>query len=213
MADYSFVLLSDGSSDRALIPILEWLLREHFGTQHAFTGDWADLRELRHPPQTLSEKIERCLQLYEWDLLFVHRDAERQSTESRYTEIQNALSSVTRHEKVVVPPHIGVVPVRMQEAWLLFDEQAIRNAAENPNGKIELDLPHLATVEAIADPKATLYEALRTASQLTGRRLQKFEVRRSASRVSDFIDDFSPLRVLPAFQRLETDIQNLHLAE
>lgn len=215
MAETSFVLSSDGSSDRALIPILKWLLQEQFSATHAFIGNWGDLRNQRQPPKTFPERIERCLKLYPSDLLFIHRDAEGQSTRIRLDEIQNALTQVRQRAHVEIPQYVCVVPVRMQEAWLLFDEQAIRNAAENPNGKVELNLPRLSTVEHIPDPKETLDAALESASELTGRRLKKFQTRISASRVhvSELIADFSPLRILPAFQRLEADIQNLQIAE
>lgn len=67
-----------------------------------------------------------------------------------------------------------VVPVRMTEAWLLFDQLSIRAAAGNPRGVEELNLPKLDTIENIPDPKATLYKALTLASGLSTRRRSKF---------------------------------------
>jgi len=95
----------------------------------------------------------------------------------------------------------------MQEAWLLFDEPAIRTAAGNPNGRDHLDLPRLQHLEGLPDPKEVLYELLRTASGLSGRRRKKLPVSQLAQRVSDFIDDFAPLRTLPAFTALEVEIR------
>ena len=37
----------------------------------------------------------------------------------------------------------------MTEAWLLFDESAIRVVAGNPNGKNPLNIPDLSVVEQI----------------------------------------------------------------
>jgi hypothetical protein len=87
----------------------------------------------------------------------------------------------------------------MQEAWFLFDENAIRRAAGNPNGRTRLDLPALKNTEKAADPKSMLNQALKDASELTGRRLQKFDVNAAAHRVADLISDFSPLFALSAF--------------
>lgn len=101
----------------------------------------------------------------------------------------------------------SVIPVRMLEAWLLFDEVAIRKAAGNPGGKCQLNLPNLRRLEEIADPKNELHSVLQQASELTGRRLKKFNVYEKIFRVADLITDFSPLRQLSAFQALETDIQ------
>ena len=104
-----------------------------------------------------------------------------------------------------LPPTVPVVPVRMTEAWLLFDENAIRWAASNPNGSDPLPIP-MREVEDLPDPKDVLHEALRVASGLSGRRRQKFNVRDAVHRVGEYIDDFSPLRRLNAFQRLEEDL-------
>ena len=103
---------------------------------------------------------------------------------------------------------ICVVPVRMHEAWLLFDESAIRKAAGNPNDSVVLQPPATSIVEGIPDPKALLYDLLRTASERRGRRLKKFDPGKHARLVSEQIADFSPLRALSAFQRLEADVKN-----
>ena len=51
-----------------------------------------------------------------------------------------------------------------------------------------------------------LHGALRAASGLSGRRIHTFNARQAALRMADLIDDFAPLRALPAFQRLEADL-------
>jgi hypothetical protein len=59
-----FTLLSDGSSDRALLPIIRWTLRQHATQSITFNGDWADLRRLPKRPRDLSERIARTLSLF-----------------------------------------------------------------------------------------------------------------------------------------------------
>jgi hypothetical protein len=70
-------------------------------------------------------------------------------------------------------------------------------------------LPALKTIESLPDPKQNLRQCLRSASELTGRRLQRFrrEESNAARRVADYIEDFSPLRKLFAFQQLEADVE------
>jgi hypothetical protein len=137
-------------------------------------------------------------------LLFIHRDAETKALTERKREIELALQEVNPQQ---LPIHVCVVPVRMTEAWLLFDESAIRWAAGNRHGQNPLDLPRFAEIESLADPKSLLYELLRTASGLRGRRLRRFPVSFHASRVAGFIHDFSPLRNLPAFADLENSMR------
>ena len=54
--------------------------------------------------------------MYPCDLLFVHRDAERESIEQREKEIRESLEKSAMER---TPPVVRVIPVRMQEAWLL----------------------------------------------------------------------------------------------
>lgn len=188
---YRYSLLADGSSDRALLPILSWLLREL-----APSATWAEpdfaIRNAREP---VVAEVARTTSLYRPDILFVHRDAEAVAPDKRRTEIPKAAE--------VVP----VVPVRMTEAWLLFDEEAIRRAVGRPNRRHDLGLPAISRVEHVADPKLRLREALLTASEARGRQRSRLQTNLSACthRVADLITDFSPLRRLSAFQRVESD--------
>lgn len=203
MKELRYTLLTDGSSDRALLPLLNWLLRE-MRVQLAIQPIWADLGRLRNRPKDLAERIATCIAFYPCDLLFIHRDAERESRQTRVSEIERALAGVGSSQ--TVPPAVCVVPVRMQEAWLLFDESAIRRAAGNPNGRQPVQLPKMTDCEALPDPKTILHTALRDASGLAGRRLRQFDPHQAALRLADLIGGFAPLRALPAFRRLEADL-------
>jgi len=101
----------------------------------------------------------------------------------------------------------------MQEAWLLFDEGAIRRAAGNPRGTETLRLPRSAELEKLPDPKHALHSALKAASGLSGRRLRSFLPHRAARLVGQYITDFSALRVLSAFAAFETDVAALIAAQ
>jgi hypothetical protein len=201
MKSIRYTLLSDGSSDRMLMPILDWLLHQHC-PDHALDSNWADLGRLRQPPRSLPDKIKITLEFYPCDILFIHRDAEKESYETRYTQIQKAL------EGIQTPPAICVIPVRMQEAWLLFDQAAIRRAAGNPNSRIPLNPPDLNTVERLPDPKQILFDLIRTSSGLNGARLKKLNPHKRAFLVSGSITDFSPLRSVTAFQSMEKQLEN-----
>jgi hypothetical protein len=49
------------------------------------------------------------------------------------------------------------------------------------------------------DAKQTLHPLLRNASGKTGRRLKRFRVERAVYRLAELIEDYSPLKRLPAF--------------
>ncbi|MCG6862133.1 MAG: hypothetical protein LJE70_12770 [Chromatiaceae bacterium] len=191
-----FTLLTDGSSDAILIHPLTWMLQQHFS--FAINGTWADLRRLPNQPKRMRDRIAAALDLYPCHLLFVHRDAEGASLDRRVAEIKAAVTELP-------DPMVPVVPVRMQEAWLLIDEPALRCAAGNPNGGVDLDMPAIDRLEVIPNPKQVLHDLLVDASEHTGRRRKKLNPRRLAMRLGELIEDYSPLRRLTAFQRAEAE--------
>jgi hypothetical protein len=197
-----YALLSDGSSDKMLMPVLDWLLRRHC-SRYALEPQWADLGRLPQPPTKLPDRIRKTVELYEPDLLFIHRDAEKQLFELRHQQITTALAGLSSL------PAVCVIPVRMLEAWLHFDEGAIRKAAGNPNGRMLLQLPPVGSIEALPDPKALLYTMICDASGLASTRLKKLRPQKRAHLVAQSIDDFAPLQGLPAFRALEGELRRV----
>ncbi len=195
MERLDFTLLTDGSSDAILIEPIAWLLRQHLSIP--INGTWADLRRLRKPPKALRGKVEAALDLYPCDIIFIHRDAEGEAHSKRVEEIAAAVSQLPTFP-------VPVVTIRMQEAWLLIDEQALRRAAGNPNGRIAIDMPAIDRLEKIPDPKQVLHDLLLAASELAGRRRQTLKPGEKARRLGALIEDYGPLRRLSAFQAFET---------
>ena len=192
-------LVTDGASDVILVPILRWLMRQL--TAEPVEIRWADLRGFRVKPRSLAQRLAVAVREYPCQLLFVHRDAEGQDPHRRYEEIRGAVSGTACH-------HVCVVPVRMQEAWLLHDEAALREAADRPSGTHDLGLPPPHRWEQLPDPKRVLHDALRAANGATGRRAKNFRPKRAAHRLADLITDWSPLRNLGAFNQLEADARS-----
>ncbi len=200
MKEIRYTLLSDGSSDKALMPILSWLFYTHC-PEYAIQPEWADLSRLPRAPKKLPERIQWSVDLYPCELLFIHRDAEKIPWQQRASETRQALANIEQP-----PLAVCVRPVRMLEAWLLFDEMAIRKAANNPNGTQQLALPVTNSIEMLPDPKHILHNLLQLASGFSGkRRRKKLRINKFAFRVSDLIDNFEPLRELAAFKSLEDE--------
>lgn len=204
MEELRYTLLSDGPSYKALMPILTWLLRQHFPNL-PIQSRWSDLRRLPRPPRELHDRIRSSIELYPCDLLFVHRDAENTSLEERLSEINQAVLNASIDSQI--PAVICVVPIRMTEAWLLFDINAIRQAAGNPNGTVPLNLPTLSEIESIPNPKRVLRDILRTATELSARRRRRFDTNIAVQRIPECIEDFSSLRSLSAFIALEEELR------
>ncbi|MGO8765191.1 MAG: hypothetical protein ACLQSR_08675 [Limisphaerales bacterium] len=158
-------------------------------------------------PSSLEGRICKAMELFPCDILFIHRDAERETLETRNAEIRAAVASASGSGCAL--PAVAIVPIRMTEAWLLFDESAIRKAAGNPHGQVALNLPQLNKLESRPNPKKDLQTALQIASELKGRRLKKFNTTQAFRRIVDFLDDFSPLRQLPAYSAFERAVYRM----
>lgn len=190
-------LLTDGPSDEVLRYPLLWLCEQNAASPVAIR--WADLRILRKKPIGLRERIQAALAIEPCDLLFVHRDAEKDAPELRHREIRSAASKLL--------PQVAIVPIRMTEAWLLHNKEALCYAAGRPNFAEKLTLPPARQWESLPDPKDTLRSALRQASGATGRRARELNEGSATHHLAERIADWSPLRQLSAFQRLEADLR------
>lgn len=191
----TYTLLTDGSSDKTLIPIINWTLEQIPNIR--FNSQYAEVSI--KPSAGLLHRAAAAIKVYECDILLVHRDAETLAANLRIEEIREYLIELGK-------PYVPIVPIRMTEAWLLIDEQAIRSAANNPNGTIELSIPTANRLENILDPKNVLFEKLKLASELPFGRLRKFRPESCRHRVAELISDFSQLRNLSAFVQFEDDL-------
>ena len=203
-------LVADGSSDSLLRPILEWLLDQHLPTGSTLNlqvPEWGRLPD-KISVKTLPEKLLAARLFFTAPVYFIHRDVEKDGTwEKRNQEIDHAIQRVFKSQP---PPYVRVIPVQMTETWLLHNEKAIREAAENPSGRDYLPLPSLHELETQKHAKTLLLAVLRDASGLSGRKLQKFEAyeRRRLHRLAALQQEkgFAVLRTLPAFQALEQEV-------
>ena len=193
-------LVTDGASDVMLVPVLQWLMGQL--TAEAFEIRWADLRGLRGKPRGSGPESWRLpsasILVNSSSCTEMQRGRTRASVTRRYAEAADTTAC----------SHVGVVPVRMQEAWLLHDEAALREAADRPSGTGDLGLPPPHRWERLPDPKKVLHDALRAANGATGRRAKSFRPKRAAHRLAALVTDWRPLRSLAAFNRLEADTRS-----
>lgn len=194
MKSLSICLLCDGSSDFCIADIIQWLMDENFpdlGFRTILAKDQVPAKG------SLTERLHKVANDYKPDLIVCHRDAERESLASRIDQVNAAADGI-------FCPVVAAVPVRMLESWLLADERAIRCAADNSNGKSDLALPKPGQIESLADPKCELFNALRIASGLGTNRMRRFNENRARSQITNFVQDFSPLRIQSGFAKFET---------
>ena len=129
----SYVLVADGGTDRALVPIIEWAIHRLDPVVEILEAEFrkrtGSVRDFLDGFQTGAM------------IVFVHRDGENQAPADRLREFDG----VDRRD--VVP----IVPIRMTEAWLLVSAAAIARAADRPEAAITV--PAVQHLDTITNPK------------------------------------------------------------
>jgi hypothetical protein len=196
------LFVCEGTSDRPLADHLGGMLRQRGHDVDIATPDFDRIAD--RVGATVVAKLRAAAEYGgAYDLVIVHRDADGEGVEARRTEITDAAAQV-----FPVAPVVAVVPVRMTEAWLLLDGNAIRLVAGNPNGRRDLGLPTVRQVERLADPKQRLRETLVMASDSSGRRLDTFKRRFNEHRrlLLERVDLCGPPAALTAVQDLVREV-------
>ena len=205
MESIRYTLIADGSSDKALMNIIKWLLDDLY-PKIPNKGTFAEFRNLKHPPKKgdVKGQIEFAKFLYPFDILFYHRDAET----NKKNIIDDRIAEIIKHlNEELIPKTIFIIPIKMMENWLLFDETAIKKAAGNRNYNKILGLPPISSIENVSDPKIFLHELLREVSGLKSRQLKNFNVHQAVHLVAENITDFSILRQLSSFKKFEENLK------
>lgn len=187
----SFVFIGEGTSDYPLVGILRELIRRSGADEvQGLQRQW---------PGSSHEKLAKLVKeaAAPYDLVFLHRDADSTDPGPRTEEVRRALAE---HELKGVP----VVPVQETEAWLLTDEQAIRDVVGRSRGRADLGLPGLKRIEQTKDPKEVLAAACVRASEASGRRLKQARSRFNDQRrtLLDRLDLDGPVTELASFRHL-----------
>ena len=170
------LLVAEGTSDEPLAEIVEDLFRA-CGLEVRISSPDYSLLGARVGKGLADRFVAGDRLLTDVAVVVAHRDVDNTDRATRLREMSSALE-----RSGLDVPLVPVIPVRMTEAWLLLDEQAIRRVAGNPNGRRDLGLPNTAEVERVADPKSILRDAILDAAAVSGRRrdrlARRFDVNR-----------------------------------
>ncbi|KIG18431.1 hypothetical protein DB30_00716 [Enhygromyxa salina] len=201
--------IAEGKSERALIGVLEQLCRRA-GVDEVEI-EWAQdlLVHFDRLGKQLGPRIQTLLTHDpDFDLLFIHRDADQAGLEARRAEIDEALASCPGS-----PGCVRVIPVRETEAWLLADPRPLRDVVGNPGRSNDLGLPRKpAQIEACSDPKQALRDSLARAS-LSSRKhklktLTNTQFGEFRARLLEQLDIDGPVTKLDSWQRLLEELES-----
>ncbi|NJK84522.1 MAG: DUF4276 family protein, partial [Saprospiraceae bacterium] len=171
---------ADGTSDRALMNVIDWTLQDLL-PMVSVSRQFADLGSLIKPPplDRLDLRIQKAVDLYPCDILFVHRDCEGRTKKDFIERLQEIALAVEKGN--VSNRTVSIVPIRMMEAWLLFDPQAIKLAAGNKNYRPPISLPKHKDLENLSNPKQMLHHLLKRSEwKKKDGELSKFNVQQAS---------------------------------
>lgn len=205
------VLIAEGKADRALTNVLERLCHKYGYSEIAVEWIWDHLA-LYGGGKDLVSKL-KTLELFEnnfginFEIVFVHRDADQVGLDSRLAEIGRAVEALSLR----TVGYVSVVPVQETEAWLLADADAIRRTV-GCSKSVTLDIPSSDRIESLKDPKSKLRDVLTQARRAQRRTQSNKDIDdRSFGRyrreLLETLDINGPVSSLPAWQRLEADIK------
>ena len=185
----AYAVVADGGTDRLLVPIIQWAVHRLDPAVEILEPEFR--KRKGGVAEFLADYSTGAM------LIFVHRDSEKLTLEERLDEFD------TVNRQNVVP----LIPVRMSEAWLLFNGSAIARAAGRPS--FHVPVPKVVQIEDIPDPKAWLDKLLfQAAGEPAGRRGKIFKrsISRRRTGVAEYISDYSPLEQLPAFRSFQQSL-------
>jgi hypothetical protein len=193
----------EGNSDKYFFPTLCLRVLANMGPNEAFLPV-EPLEKPSIPEPTHKNFLLAIAKEYvNFDLLFIHVDADAPDIELAYqNKILPVLQSAQASPKIYNTNWVAIIPVRNLEAWILADFEAFKASTGTKLPATELGFPpRPIDAEKLADPKATLNQALKLAYK---KRTSNYEdeLGSIAKRIN-----LNMLRKLPAYQGFE---QQLH---
>lgn len=216
-------LYVEGPTDARALPVLVRRTAEHILTQRGRPD--VDVLEPLVIGQVEADDhagriLEAARSTHGYHVLLVHADADAPTREKAYQErflpglnrVHEAASAAEKVCKLLIP----LIPVRMTEAWMIADAEAVREVIGTDVPAADLGLPARPhEVEAVQDPKGVLAEAVRRA--IASRRLRRrFSIGSLYEPVAQTVR-LECLAGVPAFQQFEQELTRalvaLRLAE
>jgi len=206
-------LFAEGLTDhRFLGSVLNRLCTELCHSHGRTPVDIGEVLELHTLPgfeeQSRAERISAAARraATAWHILFIHADADADAKAAREERIKPAMNRLTATGEFSSDRIVAVIPVKMTEAWMLADPDALRKAlhlAEN----LDLELPaRTRELERLTDPKTQLQQITRLSSTRKRQRRRRDPLKSLPRQLGDSIS-LDCLRRLPAFQTMERELR------
>lgn len=201
-------LFAEGRTDHSfLVPLLRRLTDEVCRRRVTEPVEVSNVLSLTsRSPSSEESRVDRILEAArlawpQWHILFVHADANGDAKRSRSERVEPGLRALRQQFEDHQGFGVGVVPVRMTEAWLLADGDALRGALGFKLTDEELGVPvSPKDVESFSDPKSVFTSACRQHRRSRGPHPTVYLPRLGETASLEILAE------VPAFRRLQDDL-------
>lgn len=198
-------LIRDGKSDTGMLtPIISWLFNDLYD-DIILEMQSEDFKNVAYEIKVgdILEKIKYVGKEINPDIIFVHRDSEKQGYDARLAEIEDKIKNSNFYDKIV-----RVIPIRMTEAWLLTDARAICIASGIKDKKkfkqVQDKLPKIGKIEEVSHPKMAIQDIIRELKKDKSSRNRGLP---PMALIADNTENFAALRNLSAFKKFEEEVK------
>ena len=206
-------LFAEGPTDhRFLGSVLNRLCTEICQSHGRAPVDIGEVLELHSLPgsqqQSRAERISAAAReaATAWHILFIHADADADAKAARQQRVQPAMDKLMATGEFSAHDIVAVIPVRMTDAWMLADPDALRKALHLVEN-LDLELPtRTRELERLTEPKAQLQQITRRSSTRKRQRRRRDPLDSLPRQLGNSIS-LDCLRRLPAFQIMERELR------
>ncbi len=217
MKSLVLALYVEGRSDERFLPIIVQRTVERILMNHSQSDIDVLPPLVLEPPRDTKERAERILvvarQARGYHILIIHADADHPTPEkARHERIQPGFELVRQTKDGVCNHLVAIIPVRMIEAWMLADGQALQKVIGTDLDAESLGIPKQPQqVEAIIQPKQTLVQAIQNGFARRSRRSRQPNLGSLYEPLAQLIN-LDILQKVPAYQQFIDDLTTTLIA-
>ena len=218
MKSLALALYTEGSSDHLFLPILIRRTSRRLLEQYKQVAvRTLPVKSIVFDKVGLGQAeciVQAACKATDYDVLIIHADADHPTPEKAFHErFWPGYQQVQQTLELVCKNLLPIIPAQMTEAWMLADYETLlqRVIGTNMNAQ-SLGLPtRVRRVEADANPKHTLKEAVRKAYEYRPQRRRRIDITTLYEPLAERIS-LERLNSVPSYQQFVTDLTETLIA-
>jgi hypothetical protein len=210
----SIALYREGNSDDYFLPpLIRRTTEQLVGSRARYDIDIQDIMVVNERERIVgpyNQRVIRAAEIaYGYDILVLHQDADNRLPDQALRDFAEARDHVHACQQPVCVHLAPLIPIKMIEAWILADADAVLAVTKSHVAKSNLGLPDQPhQVEAIEQPKLALKKAINIAHGK--RKRNQLSTKLLFTELAEIID-LDVLVKVPSYHRFKTDLEQMFI--